>query len=88
MKNKFAIPDNPLQEEPRGFRRWIREKGYLLLCMAIPALLVYLIYLAREIHPFGDGCVMVLDLNGQYVWFFEALRNFVGAQFVDLGKDK
>lgn len=77
MKNKFAIPDNPLQEEPRGFRRWIREKGYLLLCMAIPALLVYLIYLAREIHPFGDGCVMVLDLNGQYVWFFEALRNFV-----------
>ena len=45
--------------------------------MAIPVFLVYLIYLAREIHPFGDGCVLVLDLNGQYVWFFEALRNFV-----------
>ncbi len=53
-----------------------REYAYLLLCGAIPALLVYLIYLARGVHPFGDGCVLVLDLNGQYVWFFEALRNF------------
>jgi uncharacterized membrane protein YfhO len=30
-----------------------------------------------EIHPFGDGSVLVLDLNGQYVYFFEALRNAV-----------
>ena len=50
---------------------------YLLLCMIIPAILMYLMYLAKGIHPFGDGCVLVLDLNGQYVWFFEALRNFV-----------
>ena len=53
------------------------EYGYLALCMVIPAVLIYLIYLARGHHPFGDGCVLVLDLNGQYVWFFEALRNFV-----------
>lgn len=57
-------------------RRW-REYRYLLFCMIIPAILIYLMYLAREVHPFGDGCVLVLDLNGQYVWFFEALRNFV-----------
>ena len=54
-----------------------QEYGYLLLCMLIPAVLIYLMYLARGLHPFGDGCVLVLDLNGQYVWFFEALRNFV-----------
>ena len=54
-----------------------QEHRYLLLCMLIPAALMYLIYLSREIHPFGNGCVLVLDLNGQYVWFFEALRNFV-----------
>ena len=56
---------------------WLREYGYLFACGLIPALLVYLVYLARGLHPFGDGCVLVLDLNGQYVWFFEALRNFV-----------
>ena len=52
-------------------------RGYLLFCMLLPALLMYLLYLARGIHPFGDASVLVLDLNGQYVWFFEALRNFV-----------
>ncbi len=56
--------------------RW-NEYSYLILCGLIPALLVFLIYLARGLHPFGDGCVLVLDLNGQYVWFFEALRDFV-----------
>lgn len=55
---------------------WSR-RGYLLLCFLIPALLVYLTYFARGVHPFGNGSVLVLDLNGQYVWFFEALRNFV-----------
>ena len=47
-----------------------------MLCALIPAALCYLMYLLRGIHPFGDGSVLVLDLNGQYVWFFEALRNF------------
>ena len=44
--------------------------------MLIPALLMYLIYLAKGHYPLGNGSVLVLDLNGQYVWFFEALRNF------------
>ena len=55
----------------------IKEYGYLILCLFIPAALIYLMYLARGLHPFGDTSVLVLDLNGQYVWFFEALRNFV-----------
>ena len=38
-------------------------------------ILNYLIYVAMKIHPFGDGSVLVLDLNGQYVYFYEALRN-------------
>lgn len=50
---------------------------YLSLCFILPVVIMYLIYLSREIHPFGDGSVLVLDLNGQYVYFFEALRNFV-----------
>ncbi len=28
-------------------------------------------------YPFGGSSVLVLDLNGQYVYFFEALRDFV-----------
>ena len=53
------------------------EYWYILIAALIPAVLVYLMYLARGLYPFGNGCVLVLDLNGQYVYFFEALRNFV-----------
>lgn len=59
------------------FISFCREHWYLLLAMLIPAVLTYLIYVSKTLYPFGDGCVLVLDLNGQYVWFFEALRNFV-----------
>ncbi len=53
------------------------RSSYLGLCFAIPVVLTFLIYLAMEHHPFGDGSVLVLDLNAQYVYFFEALRRFV-----------
>jgi len=56
--------------------RW-KEYGYLSVCFLIPAIVVLLIYIARGEHPIDDSCVLVLDLNAQYVWFFEALRNFV-----------
>lgn len=53
------------------------EYGYLGFAALIPAILVFLIYLSRGLYPFGDGTVLVLDLNGQYVYFFEALREAV-----------
>ena len=57
-----------------------KEYGYIALAMFIPAVLFFLIYLARGLYPFGDGTVLVLDLNGQYVYFFEALKNTVLAE--------
>ncbi len=53
------------------------EYYYLVYAFAIPFALMYLIYLAMGVHPFGDGSVLVLDLNGQYVSFYESLRMFV-----------
>jgi len=68
---------------PRALALSLQERlgtsssSYLAFCFIVPVLLMYLIYLAMEIHPFGDGSVLVLDLNGQYVYFFEALRNAI-----------
>ena len=68
---------------PRALALSLQDKlgastaSYLAFCFIIPVLLMYLIYLAMGIHPFGDGSVLVLDLNGQYVYFFEALRNTI-----------
>lgn len=57
-----------------------RPTSYLIYAFLIPVILNYIIYLALEIHPFGNGSVLVLDLNGQYVYFYEALRNAVYGQ--------
>ncbi len=53
------------------------QYSYLAYCFIVPAVIMYLVYVAMGIHPFGDGTVLILDLNGQYVYFFEALRNIV-----------
>ena len=69
--------------EKMNFARRIQKRisssqySYLFYCFIIPVIITYLVYLAMEIHPFGDGSVLVLDLNAQYVYFFEALRDFV-----------
>ena len=50
---------------------------FRLLSFLIPLLLFYLVFIIRKIYPFGNGTVLVLDLNAQYVYFFEALRDAI-----------
>ena len=50
---------------------------YLLLCFLLPSLLMLLVHALYGVYPFGDNSVLVLDLNGQYVYYFEALRRAV-----------
>lgn len=82
-ENVECEPENKSEQEnvktKKGFFFRIVSHPYFYLSLAffIPAIIMYLIYVAMEIHPFGDGSVLVLDLNGQYVYFFEALRNWV-----------
>ena len=80
-KKTKMLPNDAALKRKKSFKSWCRstrnEYGYLALAMLIPAVLIYLIYFARGIHPFGDGTVLVLDLNAQYTYFFSALRNIV-----------
>ena len=61
----------------RSFKSILSEYWYVAIAAIIPAIIFFLIYLSRGLYPFGNGTVLVLDLNGQYVYFFEALRNTV-----------
>ena len=54
-----------------------RPGSYLIFCFLLPFFLMSLIYIMIGTWPFGKTSVLVLDLNGQYVYFFEALRDFV-----------
>lgn len=49
---------------------------YLIFCFLVPVILMYGIYVIKGIYPFYNGSPLVLDLNAQYVSFFEALRDF------------
>ncbi len=49
--------------------------SYVGCAFIIPIIVFWTVYICFEVYPFGDNSVLVLDLNGQYVFFFEALRN-------------
>ncbi len=53
----------------------IKFSPYLLWAFFVPAVLYLVIYLLRGVYPIGEGSVLVLDLNAQYVYFFEELRD-------------
>jgi len=58
-------------------RRALTGRGYLGLCFIVPTLLMWLVYASMNVFPFGEESVLVLDLNGQYVYYFEALRDIL-----------
>lgn len=62
-----ALPTKPLE----------KVKLYPLYYVAaflIPALLTLIAYAIFGVYPFGERSVLTLDLNGQYVYYFENIR--------------
>ena len=81
-KAELLDANNPvlLDEKPTIRQRIAamrKEYSYILLGAFLPAIIFFVIYLGRGMYPFGNGTVLVLDLNGQYAYFFEHLRNCV-----------
>ena len=54
-----------------------KDRSNLFWAFIIPFGIMFGIYAALGTYPFGTSSVLVLDLNGQYVYFFEALRDIV-----------
>nr|MBQ4318946.1 YfhO family protein [Clostridia bacterium] len=70
-KKRIAIPQ-PVKDFAAR-----HERLYLIWAFILPFMLMWLIYIAMEVYPFGGNSVLVLDLNGQYVSFFETLRDLI-----------
>lgn len=49
----------------------------LLCCFAVPFLAMILLYCCIKVWPAGEHSVLVLDLNAQYVYYFEELREIL-----------
>lgn len=70
MDQKLQLPDiTGMEKQKKNKKRF-----YLGFAFLAPCLLMYAIYFAFGVYPFGDESVLVLDLNAQYVYFFGALR--------------
>jgi uncharacterized membrane protein YfhO len=53
----------------------LKFNKFYLLAFFIPAAIILIAYFLFGIEPFGDESVLALDLNGQYVYYFENLRD-------------
>ncbi len=51
----------------------------LLACFGFPFFAMILIYCCLQVWPIGEHSVLVLDLNAQYVYYFEQLRDVLTA---------
>lgn len=54
---------------------FLYSKRTYFFAFIIPALILFIAYAIFGIYPFGEESVLVLDLNGQYVYYYENLRD-------------
>ena len=75
----LALPEDndPALLTDRRYTHMPSMRKVLSLCFFLPALLMTLIYFCTQVWPAGDNAVLVLDLNAQYVYYFEKLRNVI-----------
>lgn len=75
VQNPFSkLKNNPKLLHIKSIKN---EYGYLSYAFILPVIIMLAIYFALGHKPFGDLSVLTLDLNAQYVYFYEALRDFV-----------
>ena len=55
------------------FTDFIYKRLFYLYIFLAPTILMFIVYACFGIHPFGEKSVLVLDLNGQYVSYYQAM---------------
>lgn len=60
-----------------SFWKIIKSKKIYLLSFFVPAFILLIAYFIFGIYPFGSESVLVLDLNGQYVYYYEHLKDVI-----------
>ena len=61
-----------------SFRHLCYRNGYLFAAFLIPVILMGIAYVTFDIYPFGERSVLSLDLNAQYVFYFDYVHDVIG----------
>ncbi len=82
--------ESALKKKFNSFKRWFgsswdklsqkfisfsKDKYYYYLAFGIPVVILIITYICMEMSPFGEKSVLTLDMDGQYVYFFEQIRD-------------
>ena len=59
----------------KRFCEW--EYSYMIVCFFLPFLILLGAYAGLGTHPFGNNSVLTLDLQGQYIYYFEQIRRLL-----------
>ncbi|MCC8043568.1 MAG: YfhO family protein [Oscillospiraceae bacterium] len=85
-KARTLNPNSPLGK----LLSFVKKHRIYFATFFIPALILFGAYAAFGVHPFGDMSVLVLDLNGQYVYYYENLRDALhgdGSLFISFSRN-
>ncbi len=76
-KKAAAVPETPATVNAKGggIKGWLSRNWCYLAAFVLPVALIYIAYAFFGMYPFGEHSVLCLDLNGQYVYYFEAIRD-------------
>lgn len=85
MNKDNTVGLQPLEKERGFFKRIARAFSrlttsqyiYLSAAFLLPFTIMLGIYACMEIHPFGNNSVLMLDLQAQYIYYYEEIRNLL-----------
>ena len=79
MKVTLQTMDNSISgtEKRFHFPHLTQNAKTLLCCFGIPFFTMIVIYCCMQVWPVGKNSVLVLDLNAQYIYYFEQLRDIL-----------
>ena len=74
-KKAAPVPETPatVNAGGKGLKGWLSRNWCYFAAFFLPVALIYTAYAFFGMYPFGEHSVLCLDLNGQYVYYFEAI---------------
>ncbi len=61
----------------KGLGKKLYDKRYLYPSFLLPVVIMSIVYICLTIFPYGDRSILILDMNAQYIYFFEQLRDIL-----------
>lgn len=78
----MSIEQNKIKENKNFFvRMWLRLKSseytYLAAAFLLPFTVMAGVFACMGFHPFGNGSILTLDFQAQYIFYYEKIRDLL-----------